>query len=123
NRYQDVDRAACWPWKASLFSRRQVWAVTNHDSRAALATIFSWPATNQRLVIHILVHLRTAGQVLVESCAKVLDVIVPCEFGRVLMIQFASHADVVLFPIPWPLEMACPIGPTPSSPFEPRRRT
>ena len=43
NRYQTVERAACWPWKASEFSRRHVWAVTNQDSGAALAQIFCVP--------------------------------------------------------------------------------
>ena len=71
--------------------------------------------------MHMRVHLRIAGQVLVESCAKVLLVTVPCEFGRVDMIQLASQADVVDLPIPWPLEMAWRIGPTASSPLKPRR--
>src|SRR4029434_8563101 len=83
NRYQDVDRAACWPWKASEFSRRHVWAVTNQESGAAFAQVFCVPGSNQCDVMLRRVHLRIAGQVLEESCGKVFAVTVPCECGRV----------------------------------------
>src|SRR5207344_176888 len=73
--------------------------------------------------MHMRVHLRIAGQVFVLSCAKVFEVIVPCELGLVDMIQFASHADVVDFPMPCPELIAWRIGPTALSPSKPRART
>ena len=39
---------------------------------------------------------------LICNCGNVLAVTVPCECGRVDMIQFVSHALTVLLPMPWP---------------------
>src|SRR5215831_12499236 len=57
NKYQLVDCAACWPWNASEFSRRQVCCATNQVSGAHLAAILSLLMVNQCDVIHIRVHL------------------------------------------------------------------
>src|SRR5215831_9288553 len=105
-RYQDVERAACWPWNASLFSRRDVCPEANQDSGAAFAKMRCVPSWNQCAVMQSRDHLRIAGQVLVCNCGNVFAVTVPCEFGRVLMIQLVSQPLHVDLPIPWPLEIA-----------------
>src|SRR4030095_16435480 len=61
NRYHEVERAACCPWKASEFSRRQVCAQTNQLSGAALAAILSGPMVNPLDVMHSQGHLRSGG--------------------------------------------------------------
>src|SRR5262252_8606179 len=61
NKYQEVESLACWPWKASEFSLRQVCALTNQLSGAHLAAILSAPITNQCEVMHSRVQRRMAG--------------------------------------------------------------
>ena len=69
------------------------------------------------------VHLPISAQVLDSNCGAVLAVTTPRAFGRVLMIQFTSHAVIALLSMPWPELMAARMASTALRPSNPRSLT